>query len=62
MSVLATEVRRPTEDAAIGACKRMKLPPAEQVADALLQARHMGDRYGARHFNAMLDRILGGQR
>jgi hypothetical protein len=55
----ATQVRRPTEDAAIGACKHMTMPPAEQVADALLLARETGDRYGVRHFDAMLDRILG---
>ncbi|MDF2712325.1 MAG: hypothetical protein K0R62_7977 [Nonomuraea muscovyensis] len=60
MTAIATEVRRPTEDAAIGACQRMLLPSAEQVADALLQARHTGDRYGVRPFNALLDRILEG--
>lgn len=53
-------VRRPTENAAVGACKDMVLPPADLVADLLIVARATDDRYGARHFSALLDRILEG--
>lgn len=53
-----TLVRRPTEDAAVGRCKSQPLPPADQVADLLIVARATDDRYGARHFSALLDRIL----
>ncbi|MFE7648657.1 hypothetical protein [Streptomyces phaeoluteigriseus] len=55
-------VRRPTEDAAVNGLKRPVLPPADLVADALIVARATDDRYGARHFSNLLDRILEGAR
>ncbi|MFJ7242380.1 hypothetical protein ACIQWB_35375 [Streptomyces olivaceus] len=55
-----TTIPRPTEAAAIGACKRLVLPSADQVADRLIVARATHDRYGARHFSNLLDRILEG--
>jgi hypothetical protein len=58
MSV-ATNVRRPTESAAIRKPPR-PLPPLAQTADRLIAARATGDRYGARHFSHVLDRIMEG--
>ena len=58
MTALATGVRRPTEDHALNRAPR-PLPPLAQTADRLIAARATGDRYGARHFSALLDRILG---
>lgn len=56
-----TLVSRPTERAALQHA-RVPLPPAERVIDLLIAARATDDRYGARHFSALLDRILkGGQ-
>jgi hypothetical protein len=55
-------IPRPTEDAAIGAASRSPraLPPVVVLADLLIAARATGDRYGARHFDSMLDRKLRG--
>ncbi|MGW1399302.1 hypothetical protein ACWCRF_11640 [Streptomyces sp. NPDC002405] len=53
-------VHRPTEHAAVRNCNRVPLPPADLVADLLIVARATDDRYGARHFSALLDRILEG--
>lgn len=53
-----TLVHRPTENAAVGRCGSRPLPPADQVADLLLVARATDDRYGARHFSALLTRVL----
>lgn len=53
-----TLVSRPTERTALQGCGRAPLPPAELVADLLIVARATDDRYGARHFSALLDRIL----
>lgn len=50
---------RPTEDAALRAHRQSPLPSAERVADLLIVARATDDRYGARLFSALLDRILG---
>ena len=55
----ASTIHRPTENAAVGACHRLPLPPAAMVVDRLIVARATDDRYGARHFSALLDRILG---
>lgn len=52
-----TTASRPTERAALR-CSRAPLPPAERVADLLIVARATDDRYGARHFSSLLDRIL----
>lgn len=49
---------RPTERAALQHA-RAPLPPAERVIDLLIAARATDDRYGARHFSALLDRVLG---
>ncbi|WP_328746361.1 hypothetical protein OHT57_12600 [Streptomyces sp. NBC_00285] len=54
----ATTIRRPTEDAAMRVCGPAELPSADRVADLLIVARATDDRYGARHFSALLDRIL----
>ncbi|GGK14524.1 hypothetical protein GCM10011583_53110 [Streptomyces camponoticapitis] len=51
-------VSRPTERAALSSPAR-PLPPVSRVADLLIVARATGDRYGARHFSSMLDRLLG---
>lgn len=51
-------VRRPTEDAALASPPR-RLPASDSVMDLLIVARATGDAFGARHFSAMLDRILG---
>ena len=53
-----TTASRPTERAALLSLKARPLPPAEVVADRLIVARATDDRYGARHFSALLDRIL----
>lgn len=52
-------IHRPTEYAAVTGIKARPLPPADRVADLLIVARATDDRYGARHFSALLDRILG---
>lgn len=52
-------VHRPTEYAAVKGLKDRPLPPADRVADLLIVARATDDRYGARLFSALLDRILG---
>lgn len=56
-------VRRPTEDAALGALLSQResqmLPSPDRLADLLIEAREMGDRYGARLLDCMLDRALG---
>lgn len=36
------------------------LPPVERVVDRLIAARATDDRYGARLFSNLLDRILEG--
>lgn len=54
----ASTISRPTENAAVGLCKRNPFPPAELVADRLIVARATDDRYGARYFSNLLDRIL----
>lgn len=55
-------VHRPTEYAAVRGLEERPLPPAERVADLLIVARATDDRYGARHFSALLDRVMeGGQ-
>lgn len=51
-------VHRPTDYAAVTGLKARPLPPAEVVVDRLIVARATCDRYGARHFSALLDRIL----
>ena len=56
----ASAIRRPTEDAAMRIYRRPTLPPAERVADLLIVARATDDRYGARYFSALLDRIFQG--
>ena len=53
-------VHRPTEYAAVMGIKRQPLPPAEVVVDRLIVARATDDRYGARLFSNLLDRILEG--
>lgn len=58
----ASTISRPTENAAMHAHRPAPLPPAERVIDLLIVARATDDRYGARHFSALLDRVLGGQR
>lgn len=58
MSGVAANVRRPTEDAAIGAAPRPKVS-TERLADLLVEARWHGDRYGARLLDCMLDRATG---
>lgn len=55
----ASTISRPTEYAAVRGLKERPLPPAERVADLLIVARATDDRYGARMFSALLDRILG---
>ncbi|MFD4551686.1 hypothetical protein [Streptomyces sp. NPDC058466] len=55
-----TTASRPTEDAVMRSHRRAPLPPATVVADRLIVARATDDRYGARHFSALLDRILQG--
>jgi hypothetical protein len=52
-----TLASRPTERAALVAPRR-PLPSAERVADLLIVARATDDRFGARHFSSLLDRIL----
>lgn len=54
-----TTAARPTERAALR-CRGPVLPPAELVADRLIVARATNDRYGARHFSNLLDRVLEG--
>ncbi|MCX4592356.1 hypothetical protein OG819_22265 [Streptomyces sp. NBC_01549] len=56
----ASTIARPTEDAAMRIYRPTPLPSAELVADRLIAARATDDRYGARHFSALLDRILEG--
>lgn len=62
MSGTAVNVRRPTENAAIGAVPQPSLPvvSAERLADLLVEARWHGDRYGARLLDCLLDRETGG--
>lgn len=57
-------VRRPTEGAAITAASRSArpAPSAGRLADLLTAARATNDRYGARLFDCLLDRALGGAR
>ncbi|HEY9372198.1 hypothetical protein [Streptomyces sp.] len=55
----SSTIARPTENAAVfNGTPARPLPPAEVVADRLIVARATCDRYGARHFSALLDRIL----
>ncbi|MEU9183332.1 hypothetical protein AB0D14_01940 [Streptomyces sp. NPDC048484] len=54
-----TLVRRPTENIALRTMTPRPLPPVELVTDLLIAARATDDRYGARHFSNLLDRILG---
>lgn len=54
-----TTAARPTERAAL-ASRTRPLPSAGLVADRLIVARATDDRYGARYFSALLDRILEG--
>jgi len=58
--VNTSTISRPTESAALRSYRPAPLPPAELVADRLIVARATDDRYGARHFSALLDRILEG--
>lgn len=51
-------VSRPTETAALRSYRPAPLPPVERVADLLIAARATDDRYGARLFSNLLDRIL----
>jgi hypothetical protein len=51
-------VHRPTEYAAVKGLKDRPLPSAGRVADLLIVARATDDRYGARLFSHLLDRIL----
>lgn len=53
-------ISRPTEHAALRSYRPAPLPPAERVVDLLIVARATDDRYGARYFSALLDRILEG--
>jgi len=55
-------VRRPTEGAALEAASRSPrpLPPLGRILDLLIAAQATDDRYGARHFDHLLDRALGG--
>ncbi|MFD3640704.1 hypothetical protein [Streptomyces griseus] len=53
-------VHRPTEHAALKSVPyNVQTPPAVVLADLLVEARHAGDRYGARILDCMLDRALG---
>lgn len=55
----SSTIARPTENAVVFTDLGTRpLPPAEVVADRLIVARATDDRYGARHFSALLDRIL----
>ncbi|MFI9174867.1 hypothetical protein [Streptomyces lincolnensis] len=54
----ASTIHRPTEYAAVMGLKARPLPSADRVADLLIVARATDDRYGARLFSALLDRIL----
>jgi hypothetical protein len=54
-----SHVPRPTEGAALNRCPNTpSVPPAARLADLLIAARATGDRYGARHFDHLLDRAL----
>lgn len=53
-----TIAARPTERAVMRSRRTAPLPPAELVIDRLIVARATDDRYGARHFSNLLDRIL----
>lgn len=53
-------ISRPTENAAMHSYRPAPLPPAEVVVDRLIVARATDDRYGARLFSNLLDRILEG--
>ncbi|MFF7331534.1 hypothetical protein [Streptomyces sp. NPDC008150] len=57
-----TVASRPTERAALRSVGERRLPSADLVADRLIVARATDDRYGARHFSLLLDRILEGAR
>lgn len=53
-------VHRPTENMALKSVQyNVQTPPAVVLADLLIEAREMGDRYGARILDCMLDRALG---
>jgi hypothetical protein len=54
-------IPRPTEDAALRRLDR-PLPPLGRIVDLLIIARATDDQYGARHFDHLLDRALGGIR
>lgn len=60
MTGTSTMVRRPTEERAIHRADSapVQLPPVARLADLLIVARATGDRYGARHFDCLLDRAL----
>lgn len=62
MSGVAVNVRRPTENAAIGAASRSERPKVspQRLADLLVEASWHGDRYGARLLGCLLDRAMGG--
>lgn len=53
-----TLAHRPTENAAVYTTSKSApvLPPLEVLLDLVINARATGDRYGARHFDCMLDR------
>ncbi|ARI54604.1 hypothetical protein A6E92_22340 [Streptomyces sp. S8] len=52
-------VHRPTEYSALSSQRAIQTPPAEWIADRLLEARATRDRYGARVLDCLLDRALG---
>ncbi|MFD3972962.1 hypothetical protein [Streptomyces cyaneofuscatus] len=52
-------VHRPTENMAMGLVQPPGRLSAERVADALIEAREAGDRYGALLLDRKLDRALG---
>ncbi|MFD3521653.1 hypothetical protein [Streptomyces sp. NPDC058653] len=56
---MSAHVSRPTENAAVFGNSSLTLPSPERLADLLIVARATNDRYGARHFSSMLDRLLG---
>jgi hypothetical protein len=56
--VSTSTIARPTENAALRSYRPAPLPPAEVVVDRLIAARATDDRYGARYFSNLLDRIL----
>ena len=53
-------ISRPMENAALRSYRPAPLPPRDVVVDRLIVARATYDRYGARLFSNLLDRILEG--